>query len=166
MTPCKNGHAKLRCAIYRRKSSDEGLNGDSPSRDARRQSAMASTASHQHEGWICSPERYDDGGCTGGNMDRPALTRLLVDIQAGRVDCIVIYKLDRLTRSLLDFARIMELFDKHRVSFVSVTQLVNSATSMGRLMLNVLLSFAQFAREIIGERTGDKIAAARGKGQG
>src|SRR5262249_4442346 len=126
---------------------------------------MAYIASQQHEGWVCLPERYDDGGYSGGNMDRPALKRLLADIQAGKVDCILIYKLDRLTRSLLDFARIMEIFDKHRVSFVSVTQLVNSATSMGRLMLNVLLSFAQFEREIIGERTRDKIAAARRKGK-
>jgi site-specific DNA recombinase len=165
MTPSRNGQAKIRCAIYTRKSSDEGLDGDFTSLDAQRESAMAYVASQQHEGWVCLPERYDDGGYTGGNMDRPALRRLLADIQAGRVDCIVIYKLDRLTRSLLDFARIMEIFDKHHVSFVSVTQLVNSATSMGRLMLNVLLSFAQFEREIIGERTRDKMAAARRKGK-
>jgi site-specific DNA recombinase len=165
MNPSRNGQAKIRCAIYTRKSSDEGLDGDFTSLDAQRESAMAYIASQQHEGWICLPERYDDGGYSGGNMDRPALRRLLADIQAGRVDCAVTYKLDRLSRSLLDFARIMEIFDKHRVSFVSVTQLVNSATSMGRLMLNVLLSFAQFEREIIAERTRDKMAAARRKGK-
>lgn len=165
MSTSRNGQAKISCAIYTRKSSDEGLDGDFTSLDAQRESAMAYIASQQHEGWVCLPERYDDGGYTGGNMDRPALKRLLADIQAGRVHCIVIYKLDRLTRSLLDFARIMEIFDKHRVSFVSVTQLFNTATSMGRLMLNVLLSFAQFEREIIGERTRDKMAAARRKGK-
>jgi site-specific DNA recombinase len=165
MTPLRNGHAKIRCAIYTRKSSDEGLDGDFTSLDAQRESAMAYIASQQHEGWVCLPGRYDDGGYTGGNMDRPALKRLLADIQAGKVDCIVTYKVDRLSRSLLDFARIMEIFDKHRVSFVSVTQLFNSATSMGRLVLNVLLSFAQFEREIIGERTRDKMAAARRKGK-
>ena len=165
MTPSRNGHAKLRCAIYTRKSSDEGLDGDFTSLDAQRESAVAYIASQQHEGWVCLPERYDDGGYTGGNMDRPALRRLLADIQAGKVDCAVTYKVDRLSRSLLDFARIMEIFDKHRVSFVSVTQLFNSATSMGRLVLNVLLSFAQFEREIIGERTRDKMAAARRKGK-
>jgi site-specific DNA recombinase len=165
MSTSRNGQAKLRCAIYTRKSSDEGLDGDFTSLDAQRESAMAYIASQQHEGWVCLPGRYDDGGYTGGNMDRPALKRLLADIQAGKVDCIVTYKVDRLSRSLLDFARIMEIFDKHRVSFVSVTQLFNSATSMGRLVLNVLLSFAQFEREIIGERTRDKMAAARRKGK-
>jgi site-specific DNA recombinase len=165
MTPSPNGQAKLRCAIYTRKSTDEGLDGDFTSLDAQRESAMAYIASQQHEGWTCLPERYDDGGYTGGNMDRPALRRLLADIQAGKVGCIVTYKVDRLSRSLLDFARIMEVLDKHRVSFVSVTQLFNSATSMGRLVLNVLLSFAQFEREIIGERTRDKMAAARRKGK-
>jgi site-specific DNA recombinase len=165
MSTSRNGQAKLRCAIYTRKSSDEGLDGDFTSLDAQRESAMAYIVSQQHEGWVCLPERYDDGGYTGGNMDRPALKRLLADIQAGKIDCIVTYKVDRLSRSLLDFARIMEIFDKHRVSFVSVTQLFNSATSMGRLVLNVLLSFAQFEREIIGERTRDKMAAARRKGK-
>ena len=111
------------------------------------------------------PERYDDGGFTGGNMERPALQRLLADIQAGKIDCTIVYKVDRLSRSLLDFARIMETFETHHVSFVSVTQQINSATSMGRLMLNVLLSFAQFEREIIAERTRDKIAATRRKGK-
>jgi site-specific DNA recombinase len=165
MTPSRNGHATIRCAIYTRKSSDEGLDGDFTSLDAQRESALAYIASQQHEGWVCLPERYDDGGYSGGNMERPALRRLLADIQAGKVGCILTYKVDRLSRSLLDFARIMEIFDKHRVSFVSVTQLFNSATSMGRLVLNVLLSFAQFEREIIGERTRDKMAAARRKGK-
>jgi len=114
---------------------------------------------------VALPDRYDDGGYTGGNMDRPAVKRLLADIEAGRVDCVVVYKVDRLSRSLLDFARTMETFEKHRVSFVSVTQQFNTTTSMGRLMLNVLLSFAQFEREIISERTRDKIAAARRKGK-
>src|SRR2546423_7444410 len=153
MTPLRNGHAKLRCAIYTRKSGEEGLDGDFTSLDAQRESATAYIASQQHEGWVCLPERYDDGGYTGGNMDRPALKRLLADIQAGKADCAVVYKVDRLSRSLLDFARMMETFDKHGVSFVSVTQQFNSATSMGRLVLNVLFSFAQFEREIIGERT-------------
>src|SRR2546423_12080373 len=165
MTPLRNGPAKLRSAIYTRKSGDEGLDGDFTSLDAQRESAMAYIASQQREGWVCLPERYDDGGYTGGNMDRPALRRLLADIQAGKVGCIVTYKVDRLSRSLLDFARIMEVLDKHRVSFVSVTQQFNSATSMGRLVLYVLISFAQFEREIIGERTRDKMAAARRKGK-
>src|SRR5262249_22659002 len=121
--------------------------------------------SQVHEGWICLPDRYDDGGFTGGNMDRPALRRLLADIEAGKIDCVLVYKVDRLSRSLLDFARMMEAFEKHHVSFVSVTQPFNTATSMGRLVLNVLLSFAQFEREIISERTRDKIAAARRKGK-
>src|SRR5262249_59576512 len=116
-------------------------------------------------GWTCIPTRYDDGGFTGGNMDRPALKRLLTDIDAGRIDCVVVYKVDRLSRSLLDFARMMGTFEKHQIAFVSVTQQFNTATSMGRLVLNVLLSFAQFEREIISERTRDKIAAARRKGK-
>ena len=116
-------------------------------------------------GWVCLADRYDDGGFTGGNMDRPALRRLLADIQAGKVNCVLVYKVDRLSRSLLDFARIMELFDRHRVAFVSVTQQFNTASSMGHLVLNVLLSFAQFEREIISERGADKIAAARRKGK-
>ena len=114
MTPLQNGQAKLRCAIYGRKSSDEGLDGDFTSLDAQRESATAYIASQQHEGWICLPERYDDGGYTGGNMDRPALKRLLADIEAGQVDAIIVYKLDRFSRSLLDFAKMMETLDKHR----------------------------------------------------
>src|SRR5262249_50822015 len=157
--------ALVRCAVYTRKSTGEGLEREFNTLDAQRESAEAFIASQQHEGWQCLPTRYDDGGFTGGNMDRRALRRLLEDIEAGRVDCVVVYKVDRLSRSLLDFARMMETFDRYRVSFVSVTQQFNSATSMGRLVLNVLLSFAQFEREIIGERTRDKIAAARRKGK-
>lgn len=155
----------IRCAIYTRKSTDEGLDLDFNSLDAQRESGEAYIKSQANEGWVCLPDRYDDGGFTGGNMDRPALKRLLVDIEAGKVDCVVVYKVDRLSRSLLDFSKIMETFDSQKVSFVSVTQLINSGNSMGRLMLNVLLSFAQFEREIISERTRDKIAAARRKGK-
>ncbi len=155
----------IRCAIYTRKSTEEGLEQEFNSLDAQRESGEAYVKSQAHEGWTCLPDRYDDGGFTGGNMDRPALGRLIADIAAGRVDCVVVYKVDRLSRSLLDFTKIMETFDKQQVSFVSVTQQFNTTTSMGRLMLNVLLSFAQFEREIIGERTRDKIAAARRKGK-
>src|SRR6516165_8952951 len=155
----------VRCAIYTRKSTEEGLEQEFNSLDAQRESAQAFIASQQHEGWVCLPDRYDDGGFTGGNMDRPALRRLLDDIAEGKVDCVIVYKVDRLSRSLLDFARMMETFERHHVSFVSITQQFNSATSMGRLVLNVLLSFAQFEREIISERTRDKIAATRRKGK-
>src|SRR5262245_9657265 len=155
----------VRCAVYTRKSTEEGLEQEFNSLDAQREAAEAYIASQQHEGWACLPDRYDDGGFTGGNTERPALQRLLADIEAGKIDCVVIYKIDRLSRSLLDFAKMMELFERHRVSLVSVTQQFNSATSMGRLILNVLLSFAQFEREIIAERTRDKIAATRRKGK-
>jgi site-specific DNA recombinase len=155
----------VRCAIYTHKSTEEGLEQEFNSLDAQREAAEAFVRSQAGEGWTLLPERYDDGGFTGGNMDRPALQRLLADIEAGKIDCVVVYKVDRLSRSLLDFARMMETFDKHRVSFVSVTQQFNTATSMGRLVLNVLLSFAQFEREIISERTRDKIAATRRKGK-
>jgi DNA invertase Pin-like site-specific DNA recombinase len=154
-----------RCAIYTRKSTEEGLQQEFNSLDAQRESGEAYIAAQKHEGWVCLPDRYDDGGFTGGNMDRPAVHRLMKDIEAGKVDCVVVYKVDRLSRSLMDFARIMEAFEKHQTSFVSVTQQFNTSTSMGRLMLNVLLSFAQFEREIISERTRDKIAAARRKGK-
>lgn len=154
-----------RCAIYTRKSTEEGLDQDFNTLDAQRDSAEAYITSQQHEGWTCIAERYDDGGFTGANMERPALRRLLDDIQAGKVDCVVVYKVDRLSRSLLDFARILEIFEKFQVGFVSVTQQMNTSTSMGRLMLNVLLSFAQFERELISERTHDKMAAARRKGK-
>jgi site-specific DNA recombinase len=156
---------KNRCAIYTRKSTEEGLDLEFNSLDAQRESAEAFVASQLHEGWECLPDRYDDGGFSGGNLDRPALNRLLEDIKSGKVDCVVVYKVDRLSRSLLDFSRIMETFDKHGVSFVSVTQQFNTTHSMGRLTLNILLSFAQFEREIIGERTRDKIAAQRRKGK-
>jgi len=155
----------IRCAVYTRKSTDEGLDRDFNTLDAQREAAEAYITSQKAEGWVCLPDKYDDGGFTGGNMDRPAVKRLLADVAAGKIDCIVVYKVDRLSRSLLDFARIMESLDQHDVSFVSVTQQFNTTTSMGRLMLNVLLSFAQFEREIIGERTRDKMSAARRKGK-
>jgi len=155
----------IRCAIYTRKSTEDGLEQEYNSLDAQRDAGEAYIASQKSEGWVCLPDRYDDGGFTGGNMDRPAMKRLLADIEAGGIDCIVVYKVDRLSRSLMDFARVMETFEKHSVSFVSVTQQFNTSTSMGRLMLNVLLSFAQFEREIISERTRDKIAATRRKGK-
>lgn len=161
-----NGEKKaVRCAIYTRKSTEEGLQQEFNTLDAQRESAEMYIAAQKHEGWLCLPDRYDDGGFTGGNMDRPAVKRLMQDIEEGKIDCVVVYKVDRLSRSLTDFARIMEVFDKHKIAFVSVTQQFNTSTSMGRLMLNVLLSFAQFEREIISERTRDKIAAARRKGK-
>jgi site-specific DNA recombinase len=155
----------VRCAIYTRKSTEEGLEQPFNSLDAQRQAAEAYIVSQQHQGWLALPERYEDGGFTGANLDRPALQHLLHDIAAGRIDCVLVYKVDRLSRSLLDFARIMEIFDRHRVSFVSITQLFNTATSMGRLVLNMLLSFAQFERELVSERTRDKIAATRRQGK-
>jgi site-specific DNA recombinase len=151
--------------VYTRKSTEEGLEQEFNSLDAQRESAEAFIRSQTHEGWTCLPTRYDDGGFTGGNMERPALQRLLADIATGHIDLVVTYKVDRLSRSLLDFAKMMETFERHGVSFVSVTQQFNTATSMGRLVLNVLLSFAQFEREIIAERTRDKMAATRRKGK-
>src|SRR5260370_37780693 len=156
--------AGVRCAISTRNSSEEGLDQDFNSLDAQRAAAVAYIKSQAHDGWHCLPARYDDGGFTGGNLERPALGRLLADIAQGHIDCVLVYKVDRLSRSLLDFARLMATFDEHHVAFVSVTQQFNTATSMGRLVLNVLLSFAQFEREIIAERTRDKIAAARREG--
>src|SRR5262249_3961612 len=155
----------VRCAIYTRKSTEEGLEQEFNSLDAQRESAQAYIQSQQQEGWVCLPDRYDDGGFTGGNTDRPALQRLLADITDGKVDTVIVYKIDRLSRSLLDFAKMMELFEQHQVALVRVTQLFNSGTSMGRLLLNVLLSFAQCEREIIAERPRDKIAATRRKGK-
>jgi site-specific DNA recombinase len=155
----------VRCAIYTRKSTEEGLDQEFNSLDAQREAAQAYIASQQHAGWVCLPQSYDDGGYSGGTLDRPALARLLADIRLGQIDCVVCYKVDRLSRSLLDFAQMMETFAQQAVSFVSVTQQLNTATSMGRLVLNVLLSFAQFEREIIAERTRDKMAAARRKGK-
>jgi DNA invertase Pin-like site-specific DNA recombinase len=154
----------LRCAIYTRKSSEEGLEQDFNSLHAQRESCGAYIKSQKHEGWTALPAVYDDGGYSGGSMDRPALKRLLADIQSRSVDVVVVYKVDRLTRSLADFAKIVEVFDAAGVSFVSVTQQFNTTTSMGRLTLNVLLSFAQFEREVTGERIRDKIAASKQKG--
>jgi site-specific DNA recombinase len=157
--------APVRCAIYTRKSTEEGLDQDFNSLDAQREAAEAYIHSQAQAGWTCLPGRFDDGGYTGSNLDRPALQRLVAAIQAGDIDCVVTHRVDRLSRSLLDFARLMEAFEQHHVAFVSVTQHFNSATSMGRLVLNVLLSFAQFERELIAERTRDKMAAARRKGK-
>ncbi|WP_118857946.1 recombinase family protein [Sphingomonas mesophila] len=154
----------VRCAVYTRKSTDEGLNQAFNSLDAQREACEAYAASQRHEGWECSSERYDDGGFSGGSLDRPALKRLLADVAAGKVDVIVIYKIDRLTRALSDFARIVDVLDQAGASFVSVTQSFNTTTSMGRLTLNVLLSFAQFEREVGAERVRDKIAASKKKG--
>ena len=155
---------KMRCAIYTRKSSEEGLEQAFNSLDAQREACAAFILSQKHEGWTVLPTLYDDGGFSGGTMDRPALKRLLSDIGAGKVDVVVVYKIDRLTRSLFDFAKIVEAFDAKGVSFVSITQQFNTTTSMGRLTLNVLLSFAQFEREVTGERIRDKIAASKKKG--
>jgi site-specific DNA recombinase len=155
---------RLRCAIYTRKSSDEGLDQAFNSLDAQREACAAFVVSQKHEGWTVLPTLNDDGGYSGGTLDRPALERLLTDIADGKVDVVVVYKIDRLTRSLFDFAKIVEAFDARGVSFVSITQQFNTTTSMGRLTLNVLLSFAQFEREVAGERIRDKIAASKKKG--
>jgi site-specific DNA recombinase len=154
----------LRCAIYTRVSSDQGLEQDFNSLDAQREAAEAYIKSQAHEGWKLHRELYDDGGFSGGSMDRPALKKLLAGLANGRIDVIVVYKVDRLTRSLADFAKLVEIFDANKVSFVSVTQSFNTTSSMGRLTLNVLLSFAQFEREVTGERIRDKIAASKKKG--
>jgi site-specific DNA recombinase len=154
----------LRCAIYTRKSSEEGLEQEFNSLDAQREACSAYIQSQKHEGWKFLPDLYDDGGFSGGTMQRPALQRLLADIDAGKIDLVVVYKVDRLTRALTDFAKMVERFDAKSVSFVSVTQAFNTTTSMGRLTLNVLLSFAQFEREVTGERIRDKIAASKRKG--
>lgn len=155
---------KLRCAIYTRKSTEEGLDMEFNSLDAQREACEAYVASQKAEGWMLVPDRYDDGGFSGGTLERPALQHLLRDIEAGRVDIVVVYKIDRLSRSLMDFAKLVEVFDRNNVTFVSVTQSFNTTTSMGRLTLNILLSFAQFEREVIGERIRDKFAASRRKG--
>ena len=156
--------SKRRCAVYCRVSTDEKLNMEYNSLDAQRDSCEAYIASQRAEGWLLLRDRYDDGGFSGGTLERPALRRLLADIEAGRVDCVVTYKLDRLSRSLTDFVRLMERLDAHEVTFVSVTQAFDTTTSMGRLTLNILLSFAQFEREVIGERIRDKFAASRARG--
>src|SRR5215472_2791576 len=157
-------NARVRCAIYTRKSSEEGLDQEFNSLQAQREACEAFITSQRHEGWVCLRATYDDGGFSGATMDRPALQRLLAEIAAGRVDTIVVYKIDRLTRSLADFAKIVEILDARGASFVSVTQQFNTTTSMGRLTSNILLSFAQFEREVIGERIRDKIAASKKKG--
>ena len=156
-----HGKTATRCAIYTRKSSEEGLEQDFNSLDAQREACEAFILSQKHEGWVALPEMYDDGGVSGATIERPALKRLLSDIEAGRIDTVVVYKVDRLTRSLGDFAKIVEVFDTQGVSFVSVTQQFNTTSSMGRLTLNMLLSFAQFEREVTGERIRDKIAASK-----
>ena len=161
--PTRSG-STLRCAVYTRKSSEEGLEQEFNSLHAQREACEAFIISQRHEGWSCLLQLYDDGGRSGGNLERPALQLLLADIRDGKVDVVVVYKIDRLTRSLADFAKIVEIFDQKGVSFVSVTQQFNTTTSMGRLTLNVLLSFAQFEREVTGERIRDKIAASKKKG--
>lgn len=155
---------KKRCAIYTRKSTDEGLDQEYNSLEAQRDSALAFISSQRHEGWTAIDQGYDDGGFSGGNTNRPSLKRMLADVEDGRIDVVVVYKIDRLSRSLSDFAKMVDLFDARGVTFVSVTQQFNTTTSMGRLMLNVLLSFAQFEREVTGERIRDKIAASKAKG--
>lgn len=160
----RTGPAQVRCAIYTRKSTEEGLEQAFNSLDAQREACAAYVMSQQHEGWTLLPDHYDDGGISGGTMDRPAMQRLLADVREGRVDVIVVYKVDRLTRRLVDFAKIVEVLDEAGASFVSVTQAFNTTNSMGRLTLNVLLSFAQFEREVTGERIRDKIAASKRKG--
>src|SRR5438874_5754235 len=156
--------ARVRTAIYTRKSSEEGLDQEFNSLQAQREACEAFINSQRHEGWVCLPQAYDDGGFSGATMERPALQQVLADITAGRVDTVVVYKIDRLTRSLADFAKLVEILDAKGASFVSVTQQCNTTTSIGRLTLNVLLSFAQFEREVIGERIRDKIAASKKKG--
>jgi DNA invertase Pin-like site-specific DNA recombinase len=155
---------RMRCAVYTRKSSEEGLDMEFNSLDAQREACEAYIASQRAEGWATVRDQYGDGGFSGGTLERPALQRLLADIAAGLIDVIVVYKIDRLSRALMDFSRLVEIFDRHNVTFVSVTQSFNTTTSMGRLTLNILLSFAQFEREVIGERIRDKVAASRKKG--
>lgn len=155
---------RLRCAIYTRKSTEEGLDMEFNSLDAQREACEAYVASQRSEGWVATRDRYDDGGFSGGNLERPGLKQLLTDIEDGLIDVVVVYKIDRLSRSLMDFSKLVEIFDRNGVTFVSVTQSFNTTTSMGRLTLNILLSFAQFEREVIGERIRDKVAASRKRG--
>src|SRR6201981_1482621 len=154
----------LRCAIYTRKSTEHGLDQEFNSLDAQREACEAYIKSQASQGWRLLPQHYDDPAYSGGNLERPALKRLLREIQLGRIDVVVVYKIDRMTRSLADFAKLVEPFDGHSVSFVAVTQQFNTTTSMGRLTLNILLSFAQFEREVISERIRDKISASKRKG--
>ena len=163
-TPGYEARSSLRCAIYTRKSSEEGLDQEFNSLDAQREACAAYIVSQRHEGWTHVPDSYDDGGISGGHMNRPGLIQLLEDVKAGKVDVIIVYKVDRLTRSLSDFAKIVDILDGAGASFVSVTQSFNTTSSMGRLTLNVLLSFAQFEREVTGERIRDKFAASKMKG--
>jgi site-specific DNA recombinase len=156
---------KARCAVYTRKSSEEGLDMDFNSLDAQRESCEAYIASQKADGWLPADDRYDDGGFSGGTMERPALKRLLDDVRNGKVDVIVVYKIDRLSRSMLDFLNLVELFERHGVTFVSVTQSFNTKDAMGRMALNILITFAQFEREVIGERIRDKVAASRKRGK-
>src|SRR4029078_12087791 len=155
---------KLRCAVYTRKSSEEGLEQEFNSLDAQREACEAYIASQKPEGWVLVPDHYDDGGISGATLERPALQQLIADIESKRVDVLVVYKIDRLSRALMDFAKLVEVFDRNNVTFVSITQAFSTTSSMGRLTLNVLLSFAQFEREVIGERIRDKFAASRKKG--
>src|SRR6266852_8041452 len=155
----------LRCSIYTRKSTEEGLAQEFNTLEAQREAAEAYIRSQLHAGWSALAERYDDGGYTGANLERPALRRLMADIAANRIDCVLVYKLDRLSRSLLDFARLMEIFERRQVSLVSITQPLNTTGSLGRLTLNILLSFAEFERTMIQDRTRDQMAAARRKGK-
>jgi DNA invertase Pin-like site-specific DNA recombinase len=155
---------RLRCAIYTRKSTEEGLDMEFNTLDAQREACEAYIASQRSEGWVATRDRYDDGGFSGGNLERPGLKQLLTDIDDGLIDVVVVYKIDRLSRSLMDFSKLVEIFDRNGVTFVSVTQSFNTTTSMGRLTLNILLSFAQFEREVIGERIRDKVAASRKRG--
>src|ERR671912_1056278 len=155
---------RVRCAVYTRKSSEEGLEQDFNSLDAQREACEAYVASQRAQGWVLVQDRYDDGGVSGATLERPALRRLMADIEDGLVDVVVVYKIDRLSRSLMDFAKLVDVFDTHEVTFVSVTQAFNTTTSMGRLTLNILLSFAQFEREVIGERIRDKVAASKARG--
>jgi site-specific DNA recombinase len=164
MTRTSENAAPVRCGIYTRKSTEDGLEQDYNSLDAQREACEAYIASQRHEGWVCLPDRYDDGGFSGGTLERPGLQRLLGDISAGKVNQILVYKVDRLSRSLLDFTRLVELFEQHNVSFVSITQSFSTNTAMGKLTLNMLLSFAEFERAIISERVRDKVAGAKRKG--
>ena len=162
--PAEKRTGPLRCAIYTRKSTEEGLDQEFNSLDAQREACAAYIVSQRHEGWQLVPDHYDDGGISGGTMERPGLKRVLDDVRSGKVDVIVVYKVDRLTRALSDFAKIVDILDEAEASFVSITQAFNTTTSMGRLTLNVLLSFAQFEREVISERVRDKVAASKAKG--
>ena len=162
---CEPEPRPLRCAIYSRKSTEEGLNQEFNTLEAQREAAEAYIRSQRHTSWTALADHYDDGGYTGANLERPALRKLLADIADSKIDCVLVYKVDRLSRSLLDFARLMEIFERHKVSLVSITQPLNTTSSLGRLTLNILLSFAEFERSMIADRTRDKMAAARRKGK-